>query len=146
MSGRIFSKVLNEFIEIESISATLLLLSAILALIFANTRFSTAYHYILSYPLHLPLLPLTHTVKEWINDGLMALYFLIIGLEMKREIIVGELNRLHKIMLPGIAAIGGVMLPAAIYYFINHGNHEAIKGWAIPTATDIAFSLGILSN
>jgi len=88
---------------------------------------------------------LKETVHHWVNDGLMAIFFLVIGLELKREMVNGQLSTFSKILLPGIAAIGGMAIPAVIYLLINMDKPSATPGWAIPTATDIAFSLAVLS-
>ena len=88
---------------------------------------------------------LKKTIGHWVNDGLMAIFFLVIGLEIKREILEGELSTVPKMILPGVAAIGGMLIPALIYLYINIENQSAFRGWAIPTATDIAFTLAILS-
>lgn len=81
----------------------------------------------------------------WINDGLMAIFFLLVGLELKREVLFGELSQVRKVILPVFAAIGGIVIPSGIYAFINWGDPLAINGWAIPAATDIAFALGVLA-
>lgn len=88
---------------------------------------------------------LSHTFKEWINDGLMAVFFFLVGLEIKREMVVGQLSSIKQASLPVAAAIGGMLIPAAIYAFFNHDNPNTVGGWGIPMATDIAFALGILS-
>jgi NhaA family Na+:H+ antiporter len=138
---------IKAFFKLEAASGILLILAAVLALIAANSPLKVYYDQLLStdvivavgsFSIHKPLL-------LWINDGLMALFFLLVGLELKREVLIGELNQLSKIALPGIAAIGGMLVPALIYAFINRHDNYALHGWAIPTATDIAFALGILS-
>lgn len=137
---------IKTFFKQESASGILLIAAAILALVAANSGFKGWYDQLLavkvvvaidSFSIEKPLL-------LWINDGLMALFFLLVGLELKREVLVGELNQLSKIALPGIAAIGGMLAPALVYAFINRADPVALHGWAIPTATDIAFALGIL--
>ncbi len=116
-----------------------LLLATIAALIVANSPLAEGYSAVLhSYVGGL-------SVGHWINDGLMAVFFLLVGLELKRELIGGELSSWSQRILPGIAATGGVALPALIFAVVNWSNPEALKGWAIPAATDIAFALGVLS-
>ncbi|MGR3177396.1 MAG: Na+/H+ antiporter NhaA [Candidatus Anammoxibacter sp.] len=140
-------KVIDEFIKKESSSGVLLIFATIFALILSNSPFSTIYESFLHIPVEIRFgsLHLDKTLYHWINDGLMALFFLLIGLEVKRELLEGHLSSLKQILLPGIAAIGGMIVPATIYIVFNKGDQIALRGWAIPTATDIAFALGILS-
>ena len=140
-------KTFREFIELESSAGIILVATAILALIISNTPWELYYHAFFTLPLSIQLgtLTLSKPVLLWINDGFMAVFFLLVGLEIKREMFEGELNNLRKASLPAFAAIGGMVVPALIYIYFNHGNPVAMKGWAIPTATDIAFSLGILA-
>jgi len=135
----------EEFIRDESAGGILLMLCAMAALIIANTSLFEAYDKILHTKISIGFgeYAITESVHHWINDGLMALFFLIIGLEIKREILVGELADLRQAALPISAAIGGMLIPAVIYAFINYGG-DAQRGWAIPMATDIAFAVGIL--
>jgi len=139
--------MLDEFIKKESASGILLIFSTILALLFSNTFMAPVYHHFLSIPVEIRIGPLelAKPLYHWVNDGLMAIFFLLIGLEVKREILEGHLSSIGKIALPGFAALGGMVIPAIIYYYFNKDNSIAIDGWAIPTATDIAFALGILS-
>ena len=133
------ASVFKEFLESEAAGGIVLMGAAVLALIVANSPLSTIYFATLkSYvgPLN---------VGHWINDGLMAVFFLLVGLEIKREMLDGQLSTWPRRMLPGIAAAGGMAVPALIYVALNAGNGEALRGWAIPTATDIAFALGVLS-
>lgn len=88
---------------------------------------------------------LSKPILLWVNDGLIAIYFLLIGLELKREILEGHLSKPSQIILPGSAALGGIVAPALIFYAFNHSHYLSLTGWAIPTATDIAFSLGIFA-
>ncbi len=140
-------KIINEFIQKESASGILLIFATILALILSNTFMSSLYESFLHIPVEIRIgsLHLDKSLYHWVNDGLMAIFFLLIGLEVKREILEGHLSSLSQIALPGIAAVGGMVVPAAIYLIFNQDNPIAVNGWAIPTATDIAFALGILS-
>jgi len=140
-------KFISEFIQKESASGILLMLTTVLALILSNTFLSPFYQSFLHIPVEVRFgeLHLAKSLYHWINDGLMAIFFLLIGLEVKREALEGELSSLSQIALPGIAAIGGMAVPAAVYLVFNYNDPVAIAGWAIPTATDIAFALGILS-
>ena len=138
---------IKAFFKLEAASGILLILAAVLALIAANSSLKIYYDQLLSTDVIVAVgsFSINKPLLLWINDGLMALFFLLVGLELKREVLIGELNQLSKIALPGIAAIGGMLVPALIYVFINRQDDYALQGWAIPTATDIAFALGILS-
>jgi NhaA family Na+:H+ antiporter len=138
---------IKAFFKLEAASGILLILAAVLALIAANSPLKIYYDQLLSTDVVVAVgsFSINKPLLLWINDGLMALFFLLVGLELKREVLIGELNQLSKIALPGIAAIGGMLVPALVYAFINRGDAYALDGWAIPTATDIAFALGILS-
>lgn len=138
---------IEEFIKKESSSGILLIIATILALMLKNSMLSDYYAAFLATPVEIRFSDL-HIAKPlllWINDGLMAIFFLLIGLEVKREFLEGQLSTPGQIALPGIAAIGGMVVPAAFYIFINIGDETAMRGWAIPTATDIAFALGVLA-
>ena len=138
---------LEEFIKKESSAGILLIFVTILALALKNSVLSDFYAAFLRTPVEVRFADL-HIAKPlllWINDGLMAIFFLLIGLEVKREILEGQLSTVSQIALPGIAAIGGMVIPAFFYIYINWGDETAMRGWAIPTATDIAFALGILA-
>ena len=138
---------LEEFIKKESSSGILLIFVTILALTLKNSMFSEIYAAFLRTPVEIRFAEL-HIAKPlllWINDGLMAIFFLLIGLEVKREFLEGQLSTPSQVALPGIAAIGGMLVPACFYAYINFGDETAMRGWAIPTATDIAFALGILA-
>ena len=138
---------LEEFIKKESSSGILLIFVTLLALALKNSMFSEIYAAFLSTPVEVRFAEL-HIAKPlllWINDGLMAIFFLLIGLEVKREFLEGQLSTPSQVALPGIAAIGGMVVPALFYTYINFGDETAMRGWAIPTATDIAFALGILA-
>ncbi len=140
-------KTIEDFIRKESASGILLIFATILALIFSNTLISPLYETFLHIPVKISIgaLHLDKSLYHWVNDGLMVIFFLLIGLEVKREILEGHLSSISKVALPGIAAIGGMVVPAAIFLIFNRNSPNAVNGWAIPTATDIAFALGILS-
>jgi NhaA family Na+:H+ antiporter len=140
-------KIIEEFIERESSAGIVLIFVTVAALLLKNSPLSEAYNAFLHTPVEVRfgVLHIDKPLLLWINDGLMAVFFLLIGLEVKREIIEGDLSSWSQVALPGIAAVGGMAVPALIYIGFNHGESFAMRGWAIPTATDIAFSLGILS-
>jgi len=141
------SKPFIWFFKLEAASGLILLIAAILALIVSNSNFSDLYFDILEQYLFIGInnFGLKLSVHHWINDLLMAIFFFFVTLEIKREFIQGELSNLKKALLPIIAAVGGMVIPAAFYVAVNFDNIETLNGWAIPSATDIAFSLGILS-
>jgi NhaA family Na+:H+ antiporter len=131
----------------EAASGLLLIAAAALALIINNSPLAWLYQAFLDTPVvaQIGSLAIAKPMLLWINDGLMALFFLLIGLEVKREVLAGQLSRPSQIVLPGAAAIGGMVVPALLYWALNQGNAAALDGWAIPTATDIAFALGVLA-
>ena len=137
---------ITNFLKLESSGGILLMLAAIVAMIFANTPLSIYYDLILSTPVEIRVgaLEVAKPLLLWINDGLMAVFFFLVGLELKRELIEGELSNKRNIILPGIGAIGGMLVPALIYMYFNYDDPVALQGWAIPAATDIAFALGVL--
>ena len=139
--------MIQDFLGKESAGGILLMMAAALALIVANSPFSPYYDLILETTVAVQVgeLAISKPLLLWINDGLMALFFLLVGLELKREVTIGELNNRSKIALPAIGAVGGMAVPAAIYLYFNRHDPVAMQGWAIPAATDIAFALGILS-
>ena len=137
---------LKNFLSKEETSGFLLLIFAAFALIIVNSPLQSLYYDLKYLPLSIDVgeFSLSKSVEHWVNDGLMAIFFFVIGLELKREMLEGELSSFSKIVSPGIAAIGGMVIPALIYIYINYDVQENLVGWAIPTATDIAFSLAIL--
>ena len=144
-----FSKVLTpfeEFIHRQTTSGLLLMMTAILALLLANSPLSWLYQQIqhLNIGLTIGNWSLENSLHHWVNDGLMALFFFVVGLELKREMLFGELSDPRRAALPIVAAIGGMVVPALIYYGINPGG-DAARGWGIPMATDIAFALGAIA-
>ena len=138
---------LSHFFKMEAAGGVLLMLATVLALICANTPLYQYYALLLDTPLEIRIgaLEIAKPLLLWINDGLMAIFFFLIGLELKREFLEGELGDLRSVMLPIIGAAGGMIVPALIYLYFNADDEVAIKGWAIPAATDIAFALGVLS-
>ncbi len=137
---------IQDFLKLESASGILLMIAALLALIVANSPLDQYYSIFLNVPVEIRVgeLEIAKPLLLWVNDGLMAIFFFMIGLELKREIMEGELNRAANVLLPAIGAVGGVLVPVAIFSFLNWGDADAMKGWAIPAATDIAFALGLL--
>ena len=141
------SKPFKWFFQLEAASGLVLLVAAIIALLISNSSFSEFYFQTLKQYLFIGInnFGMKMSVHHWINDALMAIFFFFVTLEIKREFIQGELSNVKKALLPIIAAVGGMLVPALFYVSINYGNSETLNGWAIPSATDIAFSLGILS-
>jgi len=142
--GRVISPF-EEFIHRESTSGLLLIACAILALVLANSALAGSYHHFFHAPVAIAVAgwQLKMSLHHWINDGLMTLFFFVVGLEIKREILVGELAEPRQAALPIVAAFGGMVVPASIYYAINRGG-DAVLGWGIPMATDIAFAVGVM--
>ena len=142
----VVSKI-QDFLKLEAAAGILLMFAAALALFFNNTPLSSFYGAFLDTPVAIQIgaLEIAKPLLLWINDGLMAVFFFLVGLEIKREILEGELSTFDKAALPIFAAVGGMVAPALVYVIINWGSAEAISGWAIPAATDIAFALGILA-
>ncbi len=138
---------LQEFLRLEALGGVILMIAAVLALIVANSPLSVHYAALLDLPLEIRIgsFGIAKPLALWINDGLMALFFFLIGLELKREVIEGHLSSLRVAILPAFVAVGGMLAPAAIYTALNRGDAIAMRGWAIPTSTDIAFALGVLS-
>ena len=144
---QILTKPFKEFFKLESASGLVLLFSAAIALIISNSDFANLYFDTLNtyFAVGIASFKLKLSVLHWINDVLMTIFFFLVSLEIKREMVQGELSNPKQALLPIIAAVGGMLVPALIYVFININSPDTIKGWAIPSATDIAFSLGVLS-
>ena len=144
---RKLSKPFKWFFQLEAASGLVLLIAAIIALVISNSNFNELYFDTLEQYLFIGVndFGLKLSIHHWINDLLMAVFFFFVTLEIKREFVEGELSNLKKALLPIIGAVGGMVVPALVYIVINFGNSETLNGWAIPSATDIAFSLGILS-
>ena len=137
---------LKSFLRMESAGGMLLMGAAVLAMLAANSRAAGLYSYFLDTPVEVRIgaLQIAKPLFLWVNDGLMAVFFFLVGLELKREILEGELSRPANVLLPALGAVGGLAVPVAIFVWFNSGDAQALKGWAIPAATDIAFALGIL--
>lgn len=140
-------KTIQEFLKLEASSGIILMFAAVAAMIIANSPLSSYYDLLLNIPVVVAVgsFEIAKPLLLWINDGLMALFFFLVGLELKREFLEGDLSQPGQITLPAIGAIGGMVVPALCYLFFNAQNEQTINGWAIPTATDIAFALGILA-
>lgn len=137
----------NEFLRLESAAGIVLLSAAVLAMLAVNSPADGLYDALLATIVEIRVgdFQLEKPLLLWINDGLMSIFFFLVGLEIKREFLAGELSDPARVVLPAIAALGGMAVPAAIYAAINAGDPAAIRGWAIPSATDIAFALGVLA-
>ena len=135
--------LISDFLRLEAAAGFLLMAAAVLALTLANSPLAPIYRAALATPIGVPSASLSLLVC--INDGLMAIFFLLVGLEIKRELLVGELSSIKRAALPGIAAFGGMVAPALIYVAFNWGDPSSLRGWAVPAATDIAFALGVLA-
>ncbi|MBE9591556.1 Na+/H+ antiporter NhaA [Moraxella sp. K127] len=138
---------IKSFFELEAAGGIVLAFAAVLAMIVANSPLYELYNAFIHAPVVVQIgqFEIAKDAHHWINDGLMAVFFFLVGLELKREALIGELSDIKQIVLPAICAIGGMVAPALVYYGLNHGDSEALKGWAIPAATDIAFAIGVLS-
>jgi len=139
--------MIREFLRLESAAGIFLLITAVVAMLVANSPLVPWYDALLDTTVALQVgeLGIDKPLLLWINDGLMAVFFFLVGLEIKREVAEGELSTLSQVVLPAAGAIGGMLVPAAIYYWLNRSNPVAVEGWAIPVATDIAFALALLS-
>ena len=141
------SSFVVDFFKMESAGGLLLMFAALLAMVFANSSLDVYYQLLLSTPVEVRVgsLEIAKPLLLWINDGLMAVFFFLVGLELKRELVEGELSDKRNIILPGVGAIGGMLFPALIYVYFNYNDPVALQGWAMPAATDIAFALGALA-
>jgi NhaA family Na+:H+ antiporter len=140
------ANALSEFMQLESAGGILLLISAVVAILVANSPLAGFYGQLLdtTVAIQVGALAIDKPLLLWINDGLMAVFFFLVGLEIKREVMEGELSSFSQVILPGMGALGGMLVPAAIYAWLNWHDSVALDGWAIPVATDIAFALALL--
>lgn len=140
-------KSIQDFLKLEAASGIILMFTAVLAMVIANSPWSVYYDMLLNIPVVIAVgtFEIAKPLLLWINDGLMALFFFLVGLELKREFLEGDLSQPGQITLPAIGAVGGMLVPALCYAVLNYDDPVALNGWAIPTATDIAFALGILA-
>ena len=140
-------EIIRKFFKLKAASGILLLMAAIVAILVENSFLSDSYSKLLhsSININISNFSIEKDLHHWINDGLMAIFFLLIGLEIKRELVQGHLSTREQFSLPAVAAIGGITIPAIIYISLNFGNEVTTNGWAIPTATDIAFALGVVT-
>jgi len=143
----VLRSVIRNFVKLESSSGILLLIAGLLALALSNSTFAEVFDHILHLKLNFGINSALFykSIQHWINDGLMVIFFFVVGLEIKREYLEGELSMPSQAILPVIAAVGGMAVPAIFYLLFNFNEPLTIRGWAIPSATDIAFSLGVLS-
>jgi len=140
-------EIIRKFFKLKAAPGILLLMAAIVAILVENSFLSDSYSKLLhsSININISNFSIEKDLHHWINDGLMAIFFLLVGLEIKREVVQGHLSTREQFSLPAIAAIGGITIPAIIYISLNFGNEVTTNGWAIPTATDIAFALGVVT-
>lgn len=138
---------IKNFLKLETSSSILLLIAAVIALILKNSPIESIYDSLLNttFTIQIGAAGISKPLLLWINDGLMAIFFFLVGLELKREIVDGELSDPKKVVMPMMGALGGMLVPALVYTFINWGDSVSMQGWAIPAATDIAFALGVLA-
>jgi NhaA family Na+:H+ antiporter len=138
---------LQEFLQLEAAGGIVLMIATVIALICSNSPMAEQYHHLLELPIVVSVAGqgVSGSVHFWINDALMAIFFFVVGMEIKRELLTGDLSSWKKASLPVVAALGGMLVPALIYISIDSGDPEALRGWAIPSATDIAFAVGVLS-
>ena len=142
-----FQDLMDEFLQLESAGGIILMFAAVAAMVVANSPLNVYYELLIDTPVEVRIgaLQIAKPLLLWINDGLMVFFFFLVGLELKRELLEGELSSPEKIILPLAGAVGGIAVPGLIYTAFNRGDAVAMQGWAIPTATDIAFALGVLS-
>ena len=135
------TRVFREFLRLESAGGILLIVAALLALVMINSPLSDIYNALLRTPVEIRIgtFEIAKPLLLWINDGLMAVFFFTVGLELKREFMEGELSSLSQVMLPAVAATAGIVVPALLYTWFNYDDPVRLRGWAIPSATDIAF-------
>ena len=141
------ASAVRDFMKLESASGILMIAAALIAMLAANSPLAGLYSELLdtTVAIQVGALSINKPLLLWVNDGMMAVFFFLVGLEIKREVMEGELSSVSQIVLPGVAALGGMLVPATIYVWMNWGNPTALDGWAIPVATDIAFTLALLS-
>jgi len=146
-TSRTVGEAWRDFLRLESAGGLVLIFAALLALVLANSPLAEFYTRILDlkFTVMVESFGVSKPLFLWINDGLMAVFFLLVGLELKREVVEGQLSTPDQVALPALAAVGGLVIPALIYWLFNRHNPQGINGWAVPTATDIAFALAILS-
>lgn len=140
-------QLIQRFLKLESAGGILLLLSAVAAMLLANSPLSEQYNNFLNLPVSIQIghFVIDKTLIHWINDGFMAVFFILVGMEVKKELFEGSLSSYQQAIFPAIAAIGGMIIPAIVYWFIAKQDPSLVNGWAIPMATDIAFALGIMA-
>lgn len=140
-------QLIQRFLKLESAGGILLLLSAVAAMLLANSPLSEQYNNFLNLPVSIQIghFTIDKTLIHWINDGFMAVFFILVGMEVKKELFEGSLSSYQQAIFPAIAAIGGMIIPAIVYWFIAKQDPSLVNGWAIPMATDIAFALGIMA-
>ncbi len=140
-------QLIQRFLKLESAGGILLLLSAVAAMLLANSPLSEQYNNFLNLPVSIQIghFAIDKTLIHWINDGFMAVFFILVGMEVKKELFEGSLSSYQQAIFPAIAAIGGMIIPAIVYWFIAKQDPSLVNGWAIPMATDIAFSLAVIS-
>jgi len=141
------TRAIRQFLRLEAAGGIILIMAAIVALVLANSPLYDLYQQFLNSPVqfHFMALDINKTLLLWVNDGLMAIFFLVVGLEVKRELMCGSLASREQAIFPAIAALGGMLAPALIYLAFNHADPVTSQGWAIPAATDIAFALGVMA-
>ena len=146
MPGRRVPKVLREFLETQAAGGIVLLVAAVAALVWANSPWSASYRSLwgTEFSLNLGRFVLTEDLKHWVNDGLMAVFFFVVGLEIKRELVHGDLRDPRTAAMPAIAALGGMAVPALLFLVVTAGSPGS-RGWGIPMATDIAFAIGVVA-